>query len=120
LKGHDASLINGGISIEHGLNIVPQILELRPDAVICGNDRVAIGVEIGLLKAGIRIPQDIMVTGADNIELSQYCPVPLSTFDWMSRQCGSKCVEIMMAHLHDKAPLCSALVQPEVIIRQSA
>ncbi len=39
-----------------------------PDAIICANDYTAIGVVDACKKRGIRVPEDIIVTGYDGIE----------------------------------------------------
>lgn len=41
--------------------------ELKPDAYICANDHIAIAVCIGLEQAGVRVPEDAVVTGFDRI-----------------------------------------------------
>ncbi len=48
-------------------------------AVICHNDNCALGVEERLLIAGKRIPEDVSVTGFDNLSESSEYPVPLTT-----------------------------------------
>lgn len=109
-----------GISIESAGVLVPDILAYRPDAVICCNDRIAIGVENGLRAAGLKVPDDVLLTGADNIELSDYCPVPLTTFDQMARVCAGVCADQILAHLQKKQALNSVTIAPEIIIRTSA
>ncbi|MBO5535317.1 MAG: GGDEF domain-containing protein [Clostridia bacterium] len=42
--------------------------ENRPEAVICANDYMAIGLIRVLQEKGIRVPEDVIVTGFDNIE----------------------------------------------------
>ena len=39
-----------------------------PDAIICANDIMALAVATELDKKGIRVPDDVIVTGFDNIE----------------------------------------------------
>lgn len=41
--------------------------ENRPEAVVCGNDYMAVGLIRTLLKHGIRVPEDVIVTGFDNM-----------------------------------------------------
>lgn len=116
----DGKLLDGGSKIKDGKRIAAEIIEVKPDAVICGNDRVAIGLEKALLAEGFKIPQDIMITGADNIELAEYCPVPLTTYDQMAYKCGRKCAEMILDYLRNKKPLKSVIVKPEIHIRESA
>lgn len=50
-----------------------------PDAIACGNDIAAIGVLNGLRRAGLRVPDDIWVTGFDGIVMSGWDIVDLTT-----------------------------------------
>lgn len=50
-----------------------------PDAVICANDIMAITVCNVLLNHGIRVPEDVIVTGFDGLELGGYCTPKLTT-----------------------------------------
>ncbi len=51
----------------------------KPTAIVCVNDFVALGVLGELRERGLRVPQDISVTGFDNIKLSEYASPPLTT-----------------------------------------
>lgn len=50
-----------------------------PDAIVCRNDNVAIGVIRALDEKGIRVPADISVTGYDDIKQSAYLKPSLTT-----------------------------------------
>lgn len=64
-----------------GYRLMDKILAKGVDftAVICHNDSCALGVEERLLIAGKRIPEDVSVTGFDNLNESIDYPVPLTT-----------------------------------------
>lgn len=62
-----------------GLAIAALPPQKRPRALICHNDVVAVGVYHGLLRAGLRVPEDIAVTGFDGIEEGQCLDKPLTT-----------------------------------------
>ena len=49
-----------------------------PEAIVCANDSMAIGVTDYLAEKGIRVPKDIIVTGLGGIEARQY-HLPLLT-----------------------------------------
>ncbi len=51
----------------------------RPTALICANDLMAVGALRELRNRGLRVPQDISVTGFDNIKLSEFCFPALTT-----------------------------------------
>ena len=56
-------------------------LSPRPTAVMAVNDLTAVGVIKGLLKGGLRVPEDISVTGFDNTRLAEYSNPSLTTVD---------------------------------------
>ena len=70
-----------GLNPEDGEREAAKILEKkeRPMAVICGNDAVASGVVRAALAAGLKVPEDLSVTGLGDGELAKYGPVPLTT-----------------------------------------
>ena len=51
----------------------------RPRALVCHNDVIAVGVYNGLKRCGVRIPEDVALTGYDGIELGQCLDIPLTT-----------------------------------------
>lgn len=76
-------ILPGDLRFEGGLEAGRAITELvkRPTAVMAINDLTAVGVIKGLLGAGLRVPQDISVTGFDNTRLAEYVNPSLTTVD---------------------------------------
>ena len=50
-----------------------------PDAFICGNDDMALGLMETLRSGGVRIPEDVIVTGFDNLSSAELSSPRLST-----------------------------------------
>ena len=50
-----------------------------PDAFVCANDEMAIGLIEALSSGGIRVPQDVLVTGFDHISSSELSDPSIST-----------------------------------------
>lgn len=57
-----------------------------PDAIICANDSMAMGVCDSLRNKGIKIPSDIIVTGFDGIWQGQYSSPVLTTCELNYRE----------------------------------
>lgn len=55
--------------------------KLPLDAIVCANDSMAITVLSEVQKRGIKVPEQIAVTGFDNIHSSAYCVPSLSTIE---------------------------------------
>lgn len=64
-----------------GLNAVGHFVHLqdRPTALFCLNDEMAIAAIQGLKNNGIRVPEDMSVTGFDDIEFAKFSDRPLTT-----------------------------------------
>ena len=51
----------------------------RPTAVFAANDAMAIGLLHAFQKAGVRVPEEIAVTGFDDIPIARFLTPPLTT-----------------------------------------
>ena len=60
----------------------------RPDAVMCANDHTAAKLIAALLRRGIRIPDDIRVTGVDDLKYAGLLSVALTTVRQPCRAMG--------------------------------
>ncbi len=70
-----------------------------PEAIVCANDCMAIGVCTAFDKYGIKVPDDIAVVGYDSIEDGRNSPVPITSADIPAEDCGKYCVEYIDAQL---------------------
>lgn len=52
-----------------------------PDVVFCCNDDLAVGVQETLQQAGVRVPEDVRVTGFDNRDISDRAQPRITTID---------------------------------------
>jgi DNA-binding LacI/PurR family transcriptional regulator len=76
-------VLPGDLRFEGGLAAGLSIgkLSSRPTAVVAVNDLTAVGVVKGLLNSGLRVPQDISVTGFDKTRLAEYSNPSITTVD---------------------------------------
>ena len=74
----------------------------RPEAVVCGNDDMAMGFIEYLEEEGIRVPEDIKVTGFDDAEFSQISTPPLTTVNKNQWECGHRAVYEVLALIEGK------------------
>ena len=50
-----------------------------PDAVMCANDEVAVGLLRAFSEAGVSVPGDVSVTGFDDVPMAAYAGPGLTT-----------------------------------------
>jgi DNA-binding LacI/PurR family transcriptional regulator len=110
-------------TLEGGRQAARQLLSTgyTPTAIICVNDIMAVGALRELRERGIRVPQDISVTGFDNVKLSEFCYPALTTVHIPRDRIG----HIIFDRLAPKpdrpeAPLENEIViDPEFVLRDS-
>lgn len=75
------AILLGEYSVEWGQQAGARILETvdRPDAIVCGNDLIALGVLQACRNAGAAVPGEIVVTGFDDIPFAALSTPPLTT-----------------------------------------
>jgi DNA-binding LacI/PurR family transcriptional regulator len=107
-------------SVQGGADSARHLLENHPDlsALICLNDRMAIGAIRELRQMGYRVPQDISVVGYDNISLAGASTPPLTTIDQQAVLQGRKAAELLFDVLNDNSPS-SVVLTPQLIERGS-
>lgn len=83
-------IIEAPYTFEDGSNAFAVLMQRvpRPTAVICGNDVLAVGA-IGRAKAlGIRVPEDVSITGFDDIDIAAFVEPALTTVHVPHRRMG--------------------------------
>ena len=96
----------------------------RPAAVACANDMLALGLQHGLMRQGIRVPQDIAIVGYDDLAWSEVADVPLTTVRQPRKALGRTAVDMIMDLLSRPPATVPArnhvVLQPELVVRESA
>lgn len=91
------------------------------DAMVCACDAVAIGAMAALLDAGIRIPQDICITGYDGVDFCNYLRVPLTTVAQPFYEIGSQGAEVLLDRIkYAQSPVRKLVLKSELIVRDSS
>jgi LacI family transcriptional regulator len=92
--------------------------DARLTAIVCVNDVMAVGALRELRESGRRVPQDVSVTGFDNVNLAQFCYPALTTVHIPRDQIGRTICECLMNR--ENAPLEHEFeVDPELVVRES-
>lgn len=122
IKVFDDLIFNGDYTIASGAIIMKKIISSGnlPEAIICSNDHMAIGVLSEAKKAGIKIPDDISVVGFDDITITDLIDPPLSTVKQPLFDMGYKASEILFDKIVDNNKFAEKKVFPvELVIRKS-
>ncbi|MBW1773105.1 MAG: LacI family DNA-binding transcriptional regulator [Deltaproteobacteria bacterium] len=94
----------------------------RPTAICAANDQMATGAFDALLDAGLKIPEDIALTGANNVEASSFRSMEITTVKGNRREMGrlgaKRLIEKIEKKRGHKKPF-QIVLDPELIIRRS-
>jgi DNA-binding LacI/PurR family transcriptional regulator len=120
IESDDRLVFVAGNSIEDGQKTALQMLneDAHPTAIQAFNDLVAIGAANVFLNQGLKIPQDISVTGFGNTLLAEHFRVPLTTMRQPKFRLGIAAMEMMQKLLRNE-PAESRRMDAEIITRGS-
>jgi LacI family transcriptional regulator len=90
----------------------------RPDAVFASTDRLAIAAMAAIHDAGLNVPEDIAVTGFDDIPLAALLRPSLSSVSQPADQLGVAAVEVALA-LAAGRPVQPVVLPARLIVRRS-
>jgi len=91
----------------------------RIDAICAASDLIAIGAMRALREAGLRVPQDVAVTGFDDIPLAASVSPALTTVQQDTKQAGHLLVEKLLA-LIDGQPVEGQSIAVKQVLRDSS
>lgn len=118
-------IATSGLGFEDGRIAAKALLrrpaEQRPDAILAGNDLVAIGALQVLMGEGrLRVPEDVAIVGYDDIDFASAAVVPLSSVRQPRELIGRTAVQILREEVEDPSLEPRQVVfKPELVVRAS-
>jgi LacI family transcriptional regulator len=90
--------LTGTKTEESGYTLTRRILSEsnRPDALITGNDNMAIGAYRAISEMGLSIPDDIAVASFNDVSVAQFLNPPLTTVHLAAEETGETAVELLL------------------------
>lgn len=111
----------GDFSIQSGQKGAQELLEAFPQitALLCLNDRMALGAIHQARQMGRTVPDDLTIVGYDDILGAQYSIPPLTTINQQAPQLGRLATEMLFEVLRGEEPT-SVVLPTELIVRESS
>jgi LacI family transcriptional regulator len=96
-------------------------MAVRPTAVFAATDNMAIGAMHAAFEVGLQIPEDVSVVGFDDIMVSSYMEVPLTTVIQPKFEIGRISATLLLNRIADKSSKFKQqiILKPEMVIRQT-
>ncbi len=99
---------------------VALLADTPPRAIVCSNDQSALGVLDAVLAAGLRVPEDIVVTGFDGIDAGRFSTPRLTTVHQPMGELGRAAVVAIVDRLERReGPPRAVRLPVEVLLRES-
>lgn len=117
--GIDGVSVDCDGTIDTAYAVTEQVLSHNPTAIICFNDLSAIGAISKLRHLGLSVPQDISVTGFDDIVVAQHLVPALTTISSPKAQLGDRAWTLMKAALAKEEIENPPLLPVDVVWRES-
>ena len=121
--GPNGRMAGGAEGVEKLLALADLRWGHAPDAICCYNDAMAIGAMSVLHRRGLRIPDDVAITGFDDIDMAAYVWPPLTTFHQPRYEMGVKAMKLMLQALEEgpkSKPPMNIVMHGELVVRESA
>lgn len=108
-------------SISNGAEAFESLLrsDQRPTVVMCGNDVLAAGALKQARKMGLNVPEDISITGFDDIEIAEIVTPPLTTVHVPHRNMGKGAARLLIALRNGEDPGPSIELEATTVLRDS-
>ena len=113
-------MIDGDFTEHAGVDAAKILLTAPelPTAVVCVNDRSAVGVLDVLRRAGVDVPGEVSISGYDDSFLAQLGHVDLTSVSQAPREQANRAVEAVVERLDGgRTERVSSVLMPQLVIR---
>jgi LacI family transcriptional regulator len=101
-----------------GRRAAGEALDAGATALLCASDEIALGAYGAARARGLRIPDDIAITGWDDIQLARFVSPALTTVRQPMRELGAATAEVLFERISGGAPA-SVVLASDVVTRAS-
>lgn len=92
----------------------------RVSAVVAANDLIALGVIVAATAAGLRVPEDVAVTGVDDTEFAAMYNPSLTSVSLFAARRGEIAAELLLQRFEEPNRATRTIdVEPQLVVRDS-
>lgn len=99
----DGWVTEGKLTIKGAIRATKSLLEhpVRPTAIFCANDEMAMGCMHKIRSAGLGVPEDISVAGFDDIRYAEITHPPLTTVHQPAEEIGERVLRRLLQEIEE-------------------
>ena len=112
----------GDYSAAGGARVINNLLDAGrklPRAIVCANDQTALGAMHALGRHGLRVPQDVAVTGFDDVPVARHLHPPLTTVRQPMQELGAAAFEVLYSKINNGRGDTDVVLPVQLIVRES-
>lgn len=108
-------------AISESRRALAQLVERKclPGALICGNDVIALGVLFEALAQRIAVPQQLSITGFDNLPLTEHIRPAITTIDVPAHEMGSSAATAILSAIEKRGRVQSRQLDAPLLVRET-
>lgn len=108
-------------SFENGKKAFKALMlrDSKPSVVLCGNDVLAVGAIKMAHEMGLNVPQDVSITGFDDIDIASVVEPALTTVHVPHKKMGNLAARALVAQISDGKPAPSIKLKTHLMLRQT-
>jgi LacI family transcriptional regulator len=85
-----------GLEQTHGVQAADEVLAGGYDGAVCGNDETALGLMMAVLGRGLKVPDDLVITGVDDVPMSSLVSPGLTTVARPLAELGATATRLLL------------------------
>lgn len=119
IHAKETHILLGDYSVEWGRVAARRLVETDdlPEALVCADDLIALGALDSLRKAGLSVPEDIRITGYDDIAFAGLSEPALTTVRQPRERIASEAVRLLETATHEGSAGMHVALLPELVVR---
>jgi LacI family transcriptional regulator len=119
----ERAVFHAGYTVDAGHEAMQAIIALddRPSVVVCFNDLVAVGALNAARAAGLRVPEDVSITGWDDLPMASWEICQLTTVRQSMHEMARAAARLVVERVEATGPLepRRVLFDPELVLRRT-
>lgn len=117
-RGLTPWILETELGLEGGLAAARRVLAEKRhcSAILCGEDLTAAGVLKGVLRAGLRVPQDMAVVGYNNSIYARICEPQLTTVDNRPEEMALMSAQLLARMVDGETPPPTVTLRPLLVV----
>ena len=112
----------GNYSAAGGAKVISTLLDAGhklPRAIVCANDQTALGAMHELAQRGIKVPEEVAVTGFDDVPVARHLHPPLTTIRQPIQELGAMAFDVLYSRISTGKGDPDVVLPVQLIIRES-